>query len=160
MTNITYLVRSFNTHCYLVHSSDWRWKFLNFTVVHEAYISNVSQIGPKTFTLHVMWHVVWSKSIILRRYEGSTFYSKLNNFDLRLLTRIFAISLFCLLSRVENSVALVSEVYRPIALAKLLGTIRKGFCLPSASAYHCDSCALVQVGSSFSRASIINVNFY
>ena len=66
----------------------------------------------------------------MRRCEGSNFNIKLKIFDLRLLTRIFAISFFALLSRIENSVELISEVYRPVALVKLLGTIRKSSVYP------------------------------
>ena len=64
--------------------------------------------------------LVWSTSKRLVK-EGSTFKSKLKIFDLRLLTRIFRFLYFALLSRVENSVALISEVYRPIAFGQALG---------------------------------------
>ena len=53
----------------------------------------------------------------MERDERSNFNSKLKNFDLRVVTTIFAVSLVCIVVTGRNDV-LISEVYRPIYFAR------------------------------------------
>ena len=89
VTNITYLVWSFNTHYYTRAKYRLKMKILKFHCATRGLY--LKCFANRAYNVHTASYV---KRRRLWRYEQSNFNSKLKIFDLRLLTTIFAGSLF------------------------------------------------------------------